>query len=48
MDDAKRVALYARVSSQRQADEATIDSQVAAVLERIRADGVPIESVQLS
>jgi site-specific DNA recombinase len=46
MDDARRVALYARVSSQRQAEEATIDSQVAALLERIAADGVPIDAVQ--
>jgi site-specific DNA recombinase len=46
MDDARRVALYARVSSQRQADEATIESQVAALLERIRADGWPIDAVE--
>jgi site-specific DNA recombinase len=46
MDDARRVALYARVSSQRQAEEATIDSQVASLLERIGADGVPIDAVQ--
>ncbi len=46
MDDVRRVALYARVSSQRQADEATIDSQVAALLERIRADGGVIDAVE--
>jgi len=39
MDENRLVALYARVSSQRQADEATIESQVAALEERIAADG---------
>ena len=39
MDDHLRVALYARVSSERQADELTIQSQVAALRERIRSDG---------
>jgi site-specific DNA recombinase len=39
MDDTRRVALYARVSCQRQADEATIHSQVAALEQRLRADG---------
>lgn len=33
------VAFYGRVSSQRQADEATIDSQVSALRERIAAEG---------
>jgi site-specific DNA recombinase len=36
---ALRVALYARVSSQQQADAHTIDSQVEALQARIRADG---------
>ncbi len=39
MDDHRRVALYARVSSERQAEEATIQSQVAALRQRVRADG---------
>src|SRR5271166_3456678 len=43
MDDILRVALYARVSSQRQTDEATIQSQVAALENRIRADGHHLE-----
>ena len=36
-------ALYARVSSQRQAEEFTIDSQVAALRERIARDGLAVE-----
>src|ERR1700726_2538681 len=39
MEDTLRVALYARVSSQRQAEGATIQSQVVALENRIRADG---------
>ena len=35
MNASMSVALYARVSSQRQAEELTIDSQVAALRERI-------------
>jgi site-specific DNA recombinase len=35
----KRVALYARVSSDKQAQEGTLDSQVSLVRERIEADG---------
>jgi site-specific DNA recombinase len=38
MDPTTRIALYARVSSQRQADEATIESQVAALKQQITAD----------
>jgi site-specific DNA recombinase len=38
-----RVALYARVSSQQQADANTIDSQTQAILERIRCDGLQVE-----
>jgi len=34
----KMVALYARVSSQKQADENTIDSQLAALRQRILSD----------
>ncbi len=34
-----RAAIYARVSSDRQAREATIESQLAALRERLRADG---------
>lgn len=44
MDDTRRVALYARVSSQRQADEATIQSQVAALKQRIAADGFGLDA----
>jgi len=39
MDNTLSVALYARVSSQRQADEMTICSQVAALRQRIEQDG---------
>jgi site-specific DNA recombinase len=35
----KAVALYARVSSDKQEKEATIDSQVAALIDRAKADG---------
>jgi site-specific DNA recombinase len=38
-----RVALYARVSSQQQADAHTIASQVAALKARIRSDGLGLE-----
>jgi site-specific DNA recombinase len=38
-----RAAIYARVSSERQADAATIASQVAALRERVVADGIPLE-----
>jgi site-specific DNA recombinase len=38
MDDNLRVALYARVSSEKQADELTIQSQVAALRQRIVQD----------
>ena len=41
----KQVALYARVSSEQQAEANTIDSQVAALQERIVADGVELRSV---
>jgi len=43
MDDPIRVALYARVSSERQADELTIQSQVATLRERIRSDRMTLE-----
>lgn len=39
MDQTASVALYARVSSQHQADEMTIRSQVAALRQRIEQDG---------
>ncbi len=35
----KSIVLYARVSSERQVHESTIDSQIAAVRERVAADG---------
>ena len=38
-----RIGLYARVSSDRQAEEGTIASQIAALRERIAADGGQIE-----
>jgi site-specific DNA recombinase len=38
-----RVAMYARVSSERQADEETIASQVAAIRERIATDGCTLD-----
>jgi site-specific DNA recombinase len=38
-----RVALYARVSSQQQADSNTIDSQTHAILERVRSDGLRVD-----
>ncbi len=38
MDETHRIALYARVSSQRQADESTITSQVAGLQQRITTD----------
>ncbi len=43
MDSTKSVALYARVSSQSQADEATIQSQLAALKQRIAADKFRID-----
>jgi site-specific DNA recombinase len=43
MDDTLNVALYARVSSQRQAEEMTIQSQVAAIRERIKQDGLLVD-----
>ena|SRR5712691_1877457 len=43
MDHTQRVALYARVSSQRQADEATIDSQVAALEHHLTAAGYRLD-----
>jgi site-specific DNA recombinase len=43
MDDTLRVSLYARVSSQRQADELTIQSQVAALRQRIGQEGLVLD-----
>ena len=43
MEPTLRVALYARVSSQRQADEMTVASQMAALRQRIHQDGLTIE-----
>jgi len=37
-------AIYARVSSEQQAEAATIDSQVAALLARIATDGLTLET----
>lgn len=44
MEDTKRVALYARVSSEKQAEELTIASQVEALRQRIEADGLTVDS----
>src|SRR6185295_8894542 len=41
--DPIRVAIYARVSSERQADELTIHSQVAALRQRVQADAVTLD-----
>lgn len=43
--ECSRVALYARVSSKQQAEECTIDSQLAAITQRITADGFQREHV---
>jgi site-specific DNA recombinase len=43
MEDNIRVALYARVSSEQQADELTIQSQVAALRQRIAQDGEKVD-----
>jgi site-specific DNA recombinase len=43
MESTTRAGLYARVSSQRQADELTIDSQVAALRQRVGEDGLTVE-----
>src|SRR5207249_4921691 len=43
MDDTIRAALYARVSSERQTDELTIQSQVAALRQRIARDGLTVD-----
>jgi site-specific DNA recombinase len=40
---AQRVGLYARVSSEKQAEEGTIQSQIAAIRERIEQDGYPLD-----
>jgi site-specific DNA recombinase len=37
-----QVAIYARVSSEQQAEAHTVASQVAALRERVAADGVPV------
>ena len=42
-----RAALYARVSSEQQTQQSTIQSQVEALQERIRDDGLTIEGVVL-
>jgi site-specific DNA recombinase len=38
-----RVAIYARVSSEQQTQQSTIESQVAALRQRVQADGLPLE-----
>jgi site-specific DNA recombinase len=40
---AVRAALYARVSSEQQAQQCTIQSQVEAIKERVRADGLTLD-----
>lgn len=44
MNGFKRVAIYARVSSQKQADDNTIESQLDAIRSRIRRDGFEHDS----
>ncbi|MBM2812672.1 MAG: recombinase family protein, partial [Chloroflexi bacterium] len=39
---ANRAAIYARVSSDQQAQEQTIDSQVSALRERVASDGLTL------
>ena len=39
----KQAGLYARVSSEKQAEAKTIDSQVEALRERVRSDGIELE-----
>ena len=39
-----RAAIYARVSCEQQAHQSTIDSQRAALEERLRIDGLTLES----
>jgi len=43
----RRAAIYARVSSQRQQQQATIDSQVAELRARVRKDGYDIEEAHI-
>ena len=43
-DESKVPAIYGRVSSEQQAEAATIDSQVAALQERIANDGLTLET----
>ena len=43
MDDTLSVALYARVSSQRQADELTIQSQLAGLKQRISDEHLSLD-----
>src|SRR2546429_7152004 len=40
---AVRAAVYARVSSEQQAQQSTIASQLAALLERVQADGLTLD-----
>ena len=42
-DQQYRISIYGRVSSDRQADEATIESQVADLTERVQEDGCRLE-----
>jgi site-specific DNA recombinase len=44
---AKSAALYARVSSEQQAETGTIESQISALIERIQADGHGTPSAEL-
>ncbi len=41
------VALYARVSSEQQADAGTIRSQISSLLEKITADGFSLPNTEL-
>ncbi|MHC4406394.1 MAG: hypothetical protein ACYTG0_42735 [Planctomycetota bacterium] len=39
-----RAAIYARVSSEQQAQQSTIDSQVESLRERMQADGLALDA----
>ena len=40
MKDSTQIAIYARVSSEHQAEAGTINSQIAALAERVAGDGL--------
>jgi site-specific DNA recombinase len=44
LDNPKTVAIYARVSSEQQAEAKTINSQISALKQRVAEDGWSLES----